>query len=379
MIPHLPIPGRLKIYSRFVLFLLWEFRWPLVVFATLVVGGGMLLHLFYHHEPLNFPRACHAVFLMIFLESSIDFPDEWYLQPLFFLFPIIGLGAIADSVIRLAFLMFSRKQNQPEWNRMLASLCRNHVLVIGVGRVGYQVVKELLDLKETVVAIDKASDSELLVELYDRGIPVIQGNARANPVLVQAGVDKAKAVIVTTSDDLTNLDIALSARDLNASARIVIRLFDETLAAKVAGVFTMPVISTSQVAAPAFIAAATGRKVYQGFQLAGQAVHLTDLIIRGRSQLAGRSVGEIQADKQVNIVMHQSSTGVNLNPDPDIVLRENDTILVIAPMEPLLRLEALNRSQEPEGRAEVVVNEPRQALVQRLVDLESAAPSDQRG
>ena len=99
---------------------------------------------------------------MIFLESSLDFPDEWYLQPLFFLFPIVGLGAVADSVIRLAFLMFTRKQNQPEWNRMLASLCRNHVVVVGVGRVGYQVIKELLELRETVVAIEKASEAELL-------------------------------------------------------------------------------------------------------------------------------------------------------------------------------------------------------------------------
>lgn len=124
----------------------------------------------------------------------------------------------------------------------------------------------------------------------------------------------------------------------------MLRLFDETLAAKVVGAFSMPVISTSQVAVPAFIAAATGRKVYQGFQLAGQSVHLTDLTIRGDSRLAGRSVGEIQADKEVNVVMHQGTAGVNVNPDRDIVLREGDTILVIAPMEPLLRLEALNQT-----------------------------------
>jgi len=129
----------------------------------------------------------------------------------------------------------------------------------------------------------------------------------------------------------------------------VIRLFDETLAAKVVGAFSMPVISTSQVAAPAFIAAATGRKVYQGFQLAGQEVHLTDLTIRRNSQLIGRSVGEIQTDKQFNIVMHQGDAGVNVNPDPETVLREGDTILVIAPMEPLLRLEALNKASEHDG------------------------------
>ena len=98
-------------------------------------------------------------------------------------------------------------------------------------------------------------------------------------MLEQAGVRQARSVIITTSDDLTNLDAAITARDLNATAKIVIRLFDETLATKVAGAFSMPTISTSQVAAPAFIAAATGRKIYQGFQLAGQYVHFTDLTI----------------------------------------------------------------------------------------------------
>jgi voltage-gated potassium channel len=153
-------------------------------------------------------------------------------------------------------------------------------------------------------------------------------------------------VIVATSDDLTNLDAALTARDLNPAAKIVIRLFDETLAAKVAGAFSMPTISTSQVAAPAFIAAATGRKIYQGFQLAGQYVHFTDMTICPTGKLIGRSVGDIQSDKRINIVMHQGPSGVHVNPDPDILLEPSDTILVIAPMPALLTLESLNQTQE---------------------------------
>jgi Trk K+ transport system NAD-binding subunit len=335
-------------YLRFVRFLLWEFRWPLVVFWTLVLGGGLVLHRFYDDGGLPFARACHAVFLMIFLESSLDFPDEWYLQPLFFLFPIVGLGAIADSVVRLAFLVFTRKQNLPEWNRMLASLCRNHFVVIGTGKVGYQVIKELLEMRESVVAVEMAAGAPLLSELFDRGVPVVQGNARMASTLEQAGVRQARAVIVSTSDDLTNLDAAITARDLNPNAKIVIRLFDETLATKVAGAFAMPAISTSQVAAPAFIAAATGRKIYQGFQLAGQQVHLTDLTICPTGRLVGMTVGELQSDKRINIVMHQScsSGGVHVNPDSHITFEPGDTILVIAPMEPLLMLEAMNHSQQ---------------------------------
>jgi Trk K+ transport system NAD-binding subunit len=346
MAPHVRAPARYLIYLRFARHLLYEFRWPLVVFTILVLAGGAILHRFYHHTPLTYARACHAVFLLIFLESSLEFPDEWYLQPLFFLLPVIGLGAVADSVVRLAYLVFTRKQNLPEWNRMLASLCRNHFVVIGVGKVGYQVIRELRELRESVVAIEMAPGAPLLGELFDKGVPVIQGNARMASVLEQAGVRQARAVIVTTSDDLTNLDAAITARELNREAKIVIRLFDETLATKVAGAFSMPTISTSQVAAPAFIAAATGRKIYQGFHLAGEYVHFTDMTISPAGGLVGRTVGDVQSDKRINIVMHQGAGGVHVNPDPDICFEPRDTILVIAPMDALLKLEAMNQAQD---------------------------------
>ena len=351
IVPYVRAPVRFRIYLRFARFLLWEFRWPLSVFTTLVLLGGLVLHLFYTKESLTYAHACHVVFLMIFLESSVDFPSEWYLQPLFFLLPMLGLGAIADSVVRLAYLIFTRKQNLPEWNRMLASLCRDHFVVIGVGKVGYQVIKQLLELRETIVAIEMSSSSPLLIELFDKGVPVVSGNARMAPVLEQAGVRQARAIIVTTSDDLTNLDAAITARELNRDAKIVIRLFDETLASKVAGAFSMPTISTSQVAAPAFIAAATGRKVYQSFQLAGQHVHFTDLTINPTGRLVGQTVGEVQSDKRINIVMQQGATGVHVNPEPEIVLEPGDTILVIAPMDALLRLESMNHSQAASNHA----------------------------
>jgi Trk K+ transport system NAD-binding subunit len=347
-------PGGLSVHVRYVRFLFWEFRWPLGVFALLVLGGGLILHHFYGREEVSYGRAFYAVFLMIFLESGLEFPDEWYLQPLFFLVPIVGLGALADSVVRLAYLMFTKKQRLPEWQRIMASLYRKQIVVVGVWRVGLQVIKGLRELGEHVVAVHPEPDPDptgaLLDELYELGIPVIRGNVRAAKTLSQAGVPHASAVIVTTGDDLTNLDVALTARDLNPGARIVVRLFDETLAGKVAGAFAMPTISTAHVSAPAFIAAATGRKVYQEFVLAGQSVHLTDLAIAAGGGLVGKTVGAVQSELCVNIVMHQGSTGQDLNPQASVVLHAGDLVLVIAAVDRLLKLEALNRSETSVGK-----------------------------
>jgi Trk K+ transport system NAD-binding subunit len=181
---------------------------------------------------------------------------------------------------------------------------------------------------------------------------VIRGDGRTLKTLEQAGVARARAVVLATSDDLTNLDSGLTARDLNAEARIVLRLFDESLAVKVRGAFAMPAISTALVSSPAFIAAATGRSVYQGFKLAGQHLYLIDMTVSPGGGLVGRTVGQIQADRQVNIVMHNGPAGVNVNPGHELVLRPNDEVLVIAPMERLIDLETQNRpadSATPRG------------------------------
>jgi voltage-gated potassium channel len=342
MRPHRP-PA---LYARYARLLAWEFRLPLGVFSALVLIGGLALKLAYHARPLGYAEACYGVFLLIFLEPYLDFPREWYLQPVFFLLPIVGLGAVADSIVRLAYLMFTKKNRLPEWQRMVASLHRDHVVVVGVGKVGYQVIRGLLELRESVVAVERAgADSSLLDEVLDLGVPMIRGDGRTAKVLEQAGVARARAVILATSDDLTNLDSGLTARDLNGGARVVLRLFDESLAAKIAGAFAMPAISTAQVSAPAFIAAATGRKVYQGFQLAGKQVHLTDLVVAGGGGLVGRTVGEVQGSRGVNIVMHQGGSGVDVNPAHAVVLGAGDTILVIAPMARLVELEAANQAR----------------------------------
>ena len=338
-------PSRALIYLRYFRYLMGEFRWSLSIFAVLIFGGGLVLHLWYHHDPLSYPAACFVVFQMVFFgQPPSAFPDEWYLQPLFFLIPILGLAAVADSVVRLGYLIFARKSNLPEWQRMVASLYRNHTVVVGVGKVGYRIIRGLLDLGEPVVVIERAETaaSTLLEELVDRGVPVIRGDGRAAKVLEQAGVPRAQAVILATNDDLTNLDGGLTARDLSPDARIVLRLFDESLAVKVRGAFAIPTISTAQVSAPAFIMAATGRRLYQNFQLGGRQLHIVDLTIHEGSALVGRTVGAIQPEFAVNIVMHNGRAGVNINPPHDLELAPGDEVLVIAPIDRLKALEVQN-------------------------------------
>ncbi|MEW5854752.1 MAG: TrkA family potassium uptake protein [Myxococcota bacterium] len=331
-------------WYKYLRFLAREFRASVTVFSSLVLLGGLGLQATYHQQQLSYGRACYAVFCMIFFETGIvDFPSEWYLQPFFFLVPILGLGAVADSVVRLGYFVFTSKQKLPEWHIMQASTMRNHIVVCGVGKVGYRIIQDLLALKEEVVAIEKRADNELVTELMDRGFPIIIGESRLRKTLEQANVQKARAVILATDDDLANLDAALTAREINPDVRVVLRLFDDTLASKVATAFNMPAISTSSCAAPNFIAAATNRNVFHAFELAGKRLQIADLRLGPDSRLIGHTVGELQAEKEVNVVMHMRGGATDVNPSSDVVLRGDDHVIVIAPLEAISRLEAMNR------------------------------------
>lgn len=334
-------------HLRFFRYLLWEFRWSLGVFWGLVLLGGLAVRFGYDtkpgEEPLDYAEACNNVFFLMFAQPNMKFPSAWYLRPLFFLLPIIGLGAVADSLVRLGYFIFASKQNLQEWQRMVASLYRNHVIVVGIGKVGYRVIQGLAALRESVVAVDVRVDAQFTEEVRALGVPIIQGNGRNLKTLEQAGVAHAKSIILATDNDLANLDAALTAQDANPTLRVVLRLFDESLAAKFSSHFAMPAIVTSQVSAQAFIAAATDHKVYHDFQLDGSKLHLTDVTIQPGGRLAGRNSGEVQVEYEVNIVMHRGAEGVLINPPHTTLLGAGDTLLVIAQMQGLIALERANQ------------------------------------
>lgn len=338
------MPRRRTLYAwyRFVLFLLYEFRWATVVFWSLVLLGGWALQGHLGGTPMSFVRACHTVFCMIFFSMPADFPDEWYLQLLFFVVPVIGLGAVADSVVRLGYYVFTSKCKLPEWHRMNALSMRDHIVLCGVGKVGYRILEELLALKVDVVAIDQNSAEELVQEMIDRGVTILIGNARSRHVLQEANVAKARAVIVATDDDLANIDAALTAREINPGIRVVIRLFDDTLAQKVATAFRLPAISTAANAASAFVAAATDREIFQSFQMAGQKFNVAGLKLKPSSRLVGRPVVDVEREFEVKIVLACANGSCASQPAPEALLAEAMQLVVVAPVDAVAKLESAN-------------------------------------
>jgi len=324
-----------------------EFRNSLMLFTGLLLLGGLILWRFYVSpeigQRLAFSEALYAVFTLIFFQTTIPYPRSGLLQVFFFVVPILGLGVIAEGVIRFGVMLFNKQVRKGEWQVAVASTFRNQIVVCGLGRVGYRVVEQLLRFGEEVVGIDLREESRFVERVREMGVPVVIADAREREALVKAGVPRARAIIPCTEDDLTNLAIALDARELKPEIRVVMRMFDAELAKKVErGFGIQTVFSTSALAAPAFAAAATQADISHSFYVGDTLLHISEVVVTPDSQLAGWSVGRLETVLNLSVIYYRDGATTSLHPDGQAVLRAGDRVLVLAQLEALQKLSKLN-------------------------------------
>jgi len=142
----------------------------------------------------------------------------------------------------------------------------SHIIVCGLGQVGFRVAHLLRRLGEDVTVITMGSREEFVETIKIAGAEVIEGDARADRHLIDAGVKHASAVIACVDNDLTNLEIALDVRRLNPDARVVARLFDQALGRRLEESLGIHrAIAMSAAASPAFANAAFSESIRCAF------------------------------------------------------------------------------------------------------------------
>lgn len=325
-----------------------EFRNSLTLFTGLLLLGGLILWRFYVSpetgQELSFGEALYAVFTLVFFETTIPYPRRGLLQVFFFVVPILGLGVIAEGVIRFGVMLFNKQVRKGEWQVAVASTFRNHIVVCGLGRVGYRVAEQLLRFGEEVVGIEQREEGRFVEQLREMGVPVIIADARQQETLVKAGVPRARAIIPCTQDDLTNLAIALDARELKPDVRVVMRMFDAELARKVERGFGIhTAFSTSALAAPAFAAAATQADISHSFYVGDTLLNVSQVTVRAGSRLVGKTLARLERELDLSVIMHRGAKGMDLHPAPEIVLATGDCMVVFASLDTLSRLQQLNQ------------------------------------
>jgi Trk K+ transport system NAD-binding subunit len=290
----------------------WVYRWDLRRHGDLRDYGGAL----------------YAVCTQLFFEPTESLPPGRVGRAVLWITPLAGVLLIAEGLVKVGAALFDPVARRETWVKLMSDQMRGHVVVCGLGQVGYRIVQELHGLGEDVVCVEARDKQSFVAEVQALGVPVHLGDARNDHVLRAAGVERAKAVICATGDDLANLEAALDVKRMSPGTRVLMRMFDQGLAGKVGGAMALDQsFSTSALAAPLVAIRATRPEVLAAYRV-GSTIRVTAALAAG-APAQGLRVADLEARCACRVV---ARNGAGDGIAPDLVVAAGDELVVDVPI-----------------------------------------------
>lgn len=218
----------------------------------------------------------------------------------------------------------------------------NTVIICGLGKVGYRVVKDLQRMHprpEIVVIYGEGTKSPFLEEVQALGIRTIAGDATNPELLRMAEIERAYSIAAVTSDSLVNLQIGLAARRLRSDVHLVLRVFSDVLAEQLEELFsTRTVFSTSALAAPTLAAAAVVRGIDHAIDIGERLLSTVSLTVQPSDEFAGRMIRQVREQTEVLVIALRRNGAPVLPLKLETCLDAGDEIVVLVDIAMLSRL-----------------------------------------
>ena len=239
---------------------------------------------------------------------------------------VMGLMLIGALSLALVYALVTDAIVGARLSRSLGERARprrDHVVVLGLGRIGQRVIEELVARRISCIAVERDESAPGVRAARRLRVPVVLSDVAAATVFDGLYLEHARCLMVLTDDDAANLAAALNARDLRSDLRVVLRLFDHDLAQRVETAFSIHVSrSVSSLAAPAFAAAVSDRRALATIPVGAQAVTVAELSVP-----ADRTVAELDqaAHGQARVI----ALGGRWSPSPEDRVGAGEVIVAV--------------------------------------------------
>ena len=294
----------------------------------------------------------YALFMTVTTITTIGYGEIIHLTSagrIFTMFiAIFGIGSLFYSLtVVMDYLVSSRlldpfgeKKVQREIDKL-----KDHIVIAGLGRVGKQAAAELHDSKIHFVIVDPRPEAQHFA--HQHAYPHVLGDASDDEVLLKAGIERAKGLIVTTGDDANNLYIVLSARVLKADLYIVSRAVDETSIPKLVRAGANRAISPYAIGGRRLAHLILSPEVVDFFDTVirrdEESLNLEGIKVPHGASVIGQTLASLEVvDKTgASVLVILRDKNVLPNPDPETLLRAGDQLLALGTTEELDELEAM--------------------------------------
>jgi Trk K+ transport system NAD-binding subunit len=218
----------------------------------------------------------------------------------------IGLMAVSAVLLASVLAFVTDQLVSSRIDRALGRFPRprkDHVIVCGLGKAGARVLQGLHELGVPCIGVERNPEAVGISLARRLEIPVVFADGRAPGTLASLHIEHARAVMALTSDDLVNLECALSARKHNPRLRIVMRIFDPRLAERLDRGIELDVTrSVSALAAPSFSAALLGRTPAQPLSLSNVPLRVLETRIPHSWPHAGERIRDLHEHNELRVL-----------------------------------------------------------------------------
>jgi voltage-gated potassium channel len=276
----------------------------------------------------------------------------------------IGVISFATSIVVMAF---HEKMRELHDNRVFAEIERlaDVTVVCGFGRIGQVVAQHLADAREPFVVIDR--DVDAIARARAKGYLALAGDAADSAMLEALHLGRqANRILCLTHDDVTNVYVTLTARQMSDRLLIVSRANKMEAVPKLrhagADHVVRPYEVVARVAAE-FVGQPVAFDAIQDVVTGNKGIHLEPLPVPEGSRLDGRRVGDIDFAAG-NLLLfgvirsqaappedsrHYEIAGKRFffNPPPGFILMAHDILILIGYDVSLSHFRAQHRQANP--------------------------------
>jgi voltage-gated potassium channel len=221
---------------------------------------------------------------------------------------------------------------------------KDHFILCGYGRVGREIARIFAEEGVPFVVIDKAQDT--IADIEKDGHPYVLADATSDEVLKEAGIERARGLVIVVGDDADSLYITLSARGLRPDLFIEARAITSSAEAKLKKAGADRIISPYSLGARRMAELALRPAVVDFIdtviQRRGRELQLENIAIDSESALADLTVEEVRRRTKAAILAISKKSGkLVTNPEGAETIQAGDRLISLGTREQLATLEEI--------------------------------------
>jgi trk system potassium uptake protein len=202
-----------------------------------------------------------------------------------------------------------------------------YIIVIGAGKVGWNLARELLEKGHEVTVIESNRRRYLTVE-QELEHNICYGDASELWVLERVGIQRADMVIAVTGDDEDNMLICQVAREKYEVERIIARVNNPRNKPHFELLGIKPYVSATDLILRLLEHEVPEYGLVHLLDLQEEQLEIIEMLLGSDSAVTGRRVGDLEMPDG-SLLISVLRAGKGFVPGPDTVLEAGDEILAV--------------------------------------------------